>query len=143
MQCTLIGSWQGGTAPPQAATDVSSGNAWLKHGRTLQLILQCAADMQRWALCKCPDLKVERHEPPPSMPACDHPHILTQDDRPRTPSGAEICRRYNFDRCTLGDECKFTHVCWKPGCGGPHPGKHTGPELLRAQTPLRHSQFER
>ncbi len=41
----------------------------------------------------------------------------------RTPSGAEICRRYNFDRCTLGDECKFTHVCWKPGCGGPHPGK--------------------
>ena len=39
------------------------------------------------------------------------------------PSGVEICRRYNSSKCTLGDNCRFAHVCWNKGCGGSHPAK--------------------
>ena len=40
-----------------------------------------------------------------------------------TRSGKEICKRCNLGRCTLGDECVFTHSCWQPGCHEPHPGQ--------------------
>ena len=40
-----------------------------------------------------------------------------------TASGCEICRRYNYEQCTRGDECFFAHECWTPGCHRPHPGK--------------------
>ena len=32
-----------------------------------------------------------------------------------TAEGKEICKRYNVGRCTKGEECIFTHVCWHPG----------------------------
>ena len=35
-----------------------------------------------------------------------------------TAEGKEICKRYNAGRCTRGEECIFTHVCWHPGCQG-------------------------
>ena len=34
-------------------------------------------------------------------------------------SGKEICKRYNLGRCTLGDQCVFSHTCWQPGCHDP------------------------
>ncbi len=40
-----------------------------------------------------------------------------------TPSGAEICRKFNSGRCTLGEACIFSHLCWTPGCGASHPGR--------------------
>ena len=40
-----------------------------------------------------------------------------------TVEGKEICKRYNAGRCTRGEECIFTHVCWHPGYQGEHPGK--------------------
>ena len=38
-------------------------------------------------------------------------------------SGKEICKRYNLGRCTLGDQCVFSHTCWQPGCHGEHPAR--------------------
>lgn len=38
-------------------------------------------------------------------------------------AGKEICKRYNLGRCTLGDQCVFSHTCWQPGCHGEHPGR--------------------
>lgn len=40
-----------------------------------------------------------------------------------TPSGEEICRRFNFGKCSKGTECAFSHKCWVTGCGGDHPAK--------------------
>ena len=40
-----------------------------------------------------------------------------------TPSGVEICRRFNQTKCTLGENCRFAHKCWIKGCGGSHPAK--------------------
>ena len=39
-----------------------------------------------------------------------------------TPSGQEICRKYNYSSCTRAD-CSFVHKCWLAGCLGDHPGK--------------------
>ena len=40
-----------------------------------------------------------------------------------TPSGEEICRRFNFGKCTKGAECTFAHKCSVTGCSGNHPAK--------------------
>ena len=40
-----------------------------------------------------------------------------------TPSGEEICRRFNFGKCAKGTECTFSHKCWVTGCGGDHSAK--------------------
>ena len=32
-----------------------------------------------------------------------------------------ICRLYNRGKCPLGDQCKYSHVCFAPSCRGPHP----------------------
>ena len=40
-----------------------------------------------------------------------------------TPSGAEICKRYNAGNCTRGEKCKFAHSCWHVSCRGAHPAK--------------------
>lgn len=40
-----------------------------------------------------------------------------------TPSGEEICRRFNFGKCSKGTECAFSHKCWVTGCSGDHPAK--------------------
>ena len=64
-----------------------------------------------------------------------------------TPSG-EICRRFNFGKCTKGAECTFAHKCWVTGCMGitlprPAPGSlRELRELKRTYTPLRRSAFE-
>jgi hypothetical protein len=49
------------------------------------------------------------------------PHDAT-NKATHTSDGKEICKRYNFGKCTK-DECIFAHVCWHPGCQGSHPGK--------------------
>ena len=65
-----------------------------------------------------------------------------------TPSGEEICRRFNFGKCTKGAECTFAHMCSVMGCSGitlprPAPGSlQELRELQRAHTPLRRSAFE-
>ena len=46
--------------------------------------------------------------------------------RPKDPTvshnaaGQEICKRYNWGRCSKTD-CVFAHTCWTPGCNGAHP----------------------
>ena len=40
-----------------------------------------------------------------------------------TPSGVEICRRFNNSRCSLNENCRYAHTCWVKGCGGTHPAK--------------------
>ena len=47
----------------------------------------------------------------------------TSERTTRTATGREICRRFNFGICARGEECPYAHVCWTPGCHGPHPGK--------------------
>ena len=45
-----------------------------------------------------------------------------QDSSTHTPSGAEICIRFNTTRgCSKGETCKYTHVCSRKGCHGDHP----------------------
>ena len=51
------------------------------------------------------------------------PPVQISDKATHTATGREICRRYNFNKCTRGDECTFAHVCWLPGCLGAHPGR--------------------
>ena len=46
----------------------------------------------------------------------------TQGRVTHTPSGQEICRKYNYSSCTRAD-CSFAHKCWLAGCLGDHPGK--------------------
>ena len=78
--------------------------------------------------------------PPPSESSKATPPHATH-----TTEGKEICKRYNAGRCTRGEECIFTHICWHPGCQGEHPGKECA-KCTRAPAsshPLRHSQFER
>ena len=38
-----------------------------------------------------------------------------------TTTGQEICRRFNYGKCTKGAECHYAHKCWGHGCGGDHP----------------------
>ena len=38
-----------------------------------------------------------------------------------TSTGQEICRRFNYGKCTKGAECHYAHKCWGHGCGGDHP----------------------
>ena len=45
------------------------------------------------------------------------------DRATHTTAGKEICKRFNSAKCTSGDDCIFTHVCWHQHCQGPHPGK--------------------
>lgn len=45
------------------------------------------------------------------------------DHESHAPSGAELCRRFNYAKCTLGVNCRYAHVCWVKGCGGSHPAK--------------------
>ena len=40
-----------------------------------------------------------------------------------TTTGQEICRNFNFDKCTKGPLCSFAHKCWVDGCGGDHSAK--------------------
>ena len=40
-----------------------------------------------------------------------------------TTSGEEICKRFNNGNCTLGESCRYAHVCWQPNCGETHPAK--------------------
>ena len=51
------------------------------------------------------------------------PPVPNTDKTTHTAAGRQICRRYNFGKCTRGDECIFAHVCWHPGCQGAHPGR--------------------
>ena len=37
-----------------------------------------------------------------------------------TSSGQEICRRFNYAKCTKGAEWHYAHKCCGPGCGGDH-----------------------
>ena len=46
---------------------------------------------------------------PPRQTNCSH-----------TAAGKEICKRFNWGRCSLPD-CAFAHTCWVPGCNGAHP----------------------
>ena len=55
---------------------------------------------------------------PPATPTASTPTRASH-----TPGGQEICRRYNFGKCTKGSDCSFAHVCWHPGCLGEHPAK--------------------
>ena len=48
---------------------------------------------------------------------------LTSDREARTPSGKEICKRFNLGKCTRGEDCVFAHNCWYSNCQGDHPGK--------------------
>ena len=40
--------------------------------------------------------------------------------RSRTPKNKPICFNYNLGKCQKKN-CKFAHVCCKPGCYGKHP----------------------
>ena len=51
------------------------------------------------------------------------PPVQNSDKATHTATGREICRRYNANKCTRGDECAFAHVCWLLGCLGAHPGR--------------------
>ena len=63
-----------------------------------------------------PDIN-SRLGPPPSTSAASEPRTTS------TPTGREICRKYNYGRCNRGDECPYAHVCWTPGCRGPRPDR--------------------
>ena len=41
---------------------------------------------------------------------------LPADRATHTAAGKEICKSFNFNKCTRGDECAFAHVCWHAGC---------------------------
>ena len=60
--------------------------------------------------------------------------------------GQEICRRYNFGKCTKGfrSECSFAHADTLAALGNTQlKGAPRSPiELQRAHTPLQHFQFE-
>ena len=43
-----------------------------------------------------------------------------QTNSSHTAAGKEICKRFNWGRCSLPD-CAFAHTCWVPGCNGVHP----------------------
>ena len=51
------------------------------------------------------------------------PHTPTVDRATHTSNGKEICKRFNFGRCTKGEDCIFAHTCWHSNCQGDHPGK--------------------
>ena len=38
-----------------------------------------------------------------------------------TSSGQDICRLFNYRRCTKGAKYHYVRKCWGPGCGGDHP----------------------
>ena len=50
-----------------------------------------------------------------------------QPDQPtcktHTPGGSELCRHFNYSKCSLGDSCHFTNRCSVRDCGGAHPAK--------------------
>ena len=56
--------------------------------------------------------------PPAATPTSSNPTRVSH-----TPGGQEICRRFNYGKCTRGSECSFAHVCWHQGCLGDHPAK--------------------
>lgn len=60
--------------------------------------------------------------PPP--PAATTPRSRPPRQREPTAThnaaGQEICKRYNWGRCSKTD-CIFAHTCWIPGCNGAHP----------------------
>ena len=79
-------------------------------------------DVYMWALTQRPNFRDKNHvtsrlgpEPSATKPYSDR--------ATHTTSGKEICKRFNFSKCTRGDECSFAHVCWHQGCQGQHPGK--------------------
>ena len=66
-----------------------------------------------------------------------------------TTTGQEICRRFNYGKCTKGAECHYAHKCsgvtvvvgttlLQPALA---PSRHPC-ELQRARTPLQSSTFE-
>ena len=65
-----------------------------------------------------------------------------------TTTGQEICRRFNYGKCTKGAECHYARKCWVTVVVGTTllqpalaPSQHPC-ELQRAHTPLRSSTFE-
>ena len=50
----------------------------------------------------------------------------SKPSRPKEPhsshsaAGEEICKRFNWGRCSRSD-CTYAHTCWTPGCNGSHP----------------------
>ena len=63
-------------------------------------------------------LPITAHLGPPVKP-----NAPTIDRATHTPSGKEICKRFNLGKCTKGEDCIFTHSCWHSNCQGDHPGK--------------------
>ena len=56
-----------------------------------------------------------------SAPAAGNASNQQGDRSVLTSTGQEICRRFNYRKCTKGAECRYVHKCWGPGCGGDHP----------------------
>ena len=58
---------------------------------------------------------VARLGPPAATPTSSNPTRLSIHHTPytihHTPGGQEICRRYNYGKCTRGSEYSFAHVC--------------------------------
>ncbi len=76
----------------------------------------------------------------------DHPHILTQDDRLALPAEPRSADGTILTDIPLETNASSRMSAGNQGVVAPtlvNVAPHTGPELLRAQTPLRHSQFER
>ena len=70
-------------------------------------------------------LETTANRAPPSARLGPPPRNRPESTRPNphsshTSSGQEICKRFNWGRCTLAD-CIFSHTCWTPGCNGAHP----------------------
>ena len=77
-------------------------------------------DIYVWAVTK---RSTSFRERPPIMSRLG-PAVSGSDKKEtHTIDGKEICQRYNLGRCTLGDDCRYAHSCWQPGCHESHPGK--------------------
>ena len=84
-------------------------------------------DIYAWAIMQCHNTSTSQFQSSIST-FCDRLPISARLQPPSAESGKstppratynaegkEICKRYNAGRCTRGEECIFTHICWHLG----------------------------
>ena len=85
-------------------------------------------DLLLWCMtrdCQLPFQKPSVHSRlgPPPAPASAGRATQSSDRATHTTDGKEICRKFNANKCTRGDQCIFAQGCWNSGCLGKHSAK--------------------